>query len=493
MVKLQNICDVKSGKKLLILDFLIDNPGWHTTVSISKELSLSLYTVTKYLKEISGDLIDQDITLNLEYNNKKEVQLYYKDLSIYRTYKREVFKENWSVHLLMKLFLGYQVPYVQFIQENYISESSYRRTIASIKRELSNFNITVKSTKGVNTLVGDEATIRLVGVKMFWDLFHGEIWPFKEVSKKELSRSLMATFRNLENETIQSYVNHINIQQTLYRTAIQIIRSRKGWIFPVSSTLKREVKIIEKILPTNLTFLSNLPKTETHFFYLQLLCAPRFLNTKMGTKIIEKSINESTLVSKINETFMKRFEQNFFKLSKKEEIKIRTAIYGCHVFFLLYPKFKGRTNTDKFFEDFPILRKNTQKLGQKMTDEFFEIGFEANQSLIKNYMLIFGQIKPLSYCENKVKLLINTDLGILYENIISENLRSTLKQTFNVQIFTSISEKQDDYDLTVATSKVPDIAMDFDDRHIIYINEVPTPKDYFNIYQFIKKYIERES
>lgn len=470
------------------MDCLLDSTEGSTTTELSQHLDLSSTTVAKYIKEINFDLMSSANEVSIRTVENNTLHLDYSDILYYKQFKRNLIFGNWSIKLFLRLLLGYKVNRVKFVQDNFISEATYRRSMSTIIKQISPYKLIIKSNKGFNYLIGDEKNIRLYASKVFWQLFHGEVWPFDEIDE-ELIADIVKT------KKIESYitnVNNINIKQTMYSLSIQIIRYRNGYEVDIPHYLREEADYISAKLHSD-KFESLLSKEEIEFFFLRLFSYPRFMNTILGKQFIENAKLNNTFLSRISAEFSYYLFTNYLILSLEDQKNIESSIYSCHVNALLYPTW-NETENNHYFEEFPTLKKNMNTIAFHLSEKFYLSNIVSNNYILNQYMLIFSQLKELSYFEPTVSILLNTEFGIFIENIIKKTLDGRLRSYLNISIHTSLTDFVDsiaDLKIIITTSKTPELIRQFKAENILYINEIPTDEDYHTIYTSIKYLISK--
>lgn len=470
------------------MDCLISSAKEITTTELSQHLNLSSTTVIKYIKEINVDLTSFTQEVYIRTKEKNSFYLYYSDILYYKKFKRNLIFENWNIKLFLRLLLGYRINRIKFVQDNFISEATYRRAITTIIKQISPYKLIIKSNKGFNYLIGDEKNIRLYASKIFWQLFHGEVWPFDEIDEE----SIEDIVKTKKVEQYIKNINNINIKQTMYSLSIQIIRYKNGYEIDIPSSLTYEADYIETTFHLD-KLESKLSKKEIQFFFLRLLSYPRFMNTKLGELFIENSKMNNTLLSKISTEFSCYLSTKYLLLSLEDQKNIEFSIYSCHLNALLYPTWRI-TDNNHYFEDFPTLKRNMKFLAIHLTEKFSLPNIASNNYILNQYMLIFSQIKDLSYFEPTVDILLNTEFGIFIENIIKKTLEGRFRAYLNLSVYTSLADFVDskgDLKIIVTTSKTPELIKQFKTENIIYINKVPADKDYHNIYTSVKRLIRK--
>lgn len=487
---LDELYDSVLKTKIDIMDCLLNSTEGRTTIELSQHLDLSSTTVTKYIKEINSDLMYPGHEVSIRTSENNMLFLEYSDILYYKQFKRNLIFENWSIKLFLRLLLGYKVNRIKFVQDNFISEATYRRSIATITKQISAYKLIIKSNKGFNYLIGDEKNTRLYANKVFWQLFHGEVWPFDEIDEDLISDIV----KSKKNESYIKNVNNINIKQTMYSLSIQIIRYRNGYEVDIPYYLRDEAEYIsEKFHLDKLK--STLSKKEIEFFFLRLFSYPRFMNTELGRHFIKNAKLNNTFLSRISSEFSYYLSTNYLNLSLDDQKNIESSVYSAHVNALLYPTWRD-TENNHYFEEFPMLKKNMNIIAFHLSEKFGLYNIVSNNYILNQYMLIFSQLKDLSYFEPTVDILLDTEFGIFTENIIKKTLDGRLRAYLNISIHTSLADFVDsiaDLKIVVTTSKTPELTRQFKAENILYINEVPTDEDYHTIYTSIKHLITKLS
>lgn len=280
----------------------------------------------------------------------------------------------------------------------------------------------------------------------------------------------------------------------MYSLSIQIIRYRNGYEVDIPYYLRDEADYISAKFHLD-KLKSMLSKVEIEFFFLRLFSYPRFMNTMLGRQFIKHAKLNNTFLSRISTEFSDYLSTNYISLFPEDQKNIESSIYSSHVNILLYPSWSG-TENNHYFEEFPMLNKNMNTIAFHLSEKFGLSNIVSNNYVLNQYMLIFSQLKDLSYFEPTVAILLNTEFGIFIENIIKKTLDGGLRSYLNISIHTSLAGFVDsiaDLKIVVTTSKTPELISQFKAENILYINEIPTDEDYHTIYTSIKHLINKLS
>lgn len=467
MISIHEIMESTTKKKLEILDLLEMKSDYVRYNEIVEKIKLSRNTAEKYIIELQSYLEDMRHEKKSLIKDRSGARLVIKSLSEHNRLRVSIIESDLSICLFKNLILGDSVNEVKFSEQYFISGSSYRRKLTRIRRIIEKNHLEISKQKGNVVLLGDEWYIRSIARKYFWDIYKGEVWPFEKISKEYVGK-ILSTLTEL---SMRSKINLINIQQVFNLVGIQLMRSRNGYNFTSPKHLKIESNYIVKFFFFHRDRRIFKDEGELVYFFLSLMAAPRFLETPLGKTIRTITKENNSFLHKVNERFIRHFQNEFFTLSEQEIELIEPGLYASHLVSILYPKAVELEDLakDESPYSFPNLRKKLEVLLERCIKNKFDLN---SSNLIKKYFLIFGQIRKLSIYEEEVSILLNTDTGVLNENIVMRKMYNYFGDRYNIHCYTKFTEDRvGRYDLTIVTSMTPEINVHFSDSTIVYVKQ----------------------
>lgn len=467
------IIENSTFKKLTILKMLKNNK--HLSVNEMSSLSnISKNTIYKYISEFKyriSTLSKIEETLNFD------IEVSYRHLEI------DVISEDINIKLFKTFLLRNEVNIFEFTINNFISEGSFRRKINIIRKAIRDYNFTIKTQNNISKLCGDENSIRILAQKFFWSLYKGEKWIFEELDKNKL----VTILSNIIPKQVMTETNFVSINQAVNAIAITIIRSRKGYSPVISKELNIEDRWFKENIWPKISSHVTIPYTDALYIFLSFISAPRFILSPLGNKLSKTLFDLNSTASLVSTDFCNEL-QKVMDGYLIDSIHLYNLIYSCHVFHFLYYNWASFKNTDPYLNNYPELKKRLTTIKNKVFERY-EIklySLNTSYSLLKNYQLIFGQYYPLSFFEKEIIIFLNTDLGLLYENILKKELTDSFSHIYNIKIFIASSHIQSSkIDLVITTNNDSLLNELYGNSEYIYIEEFPSPIDFFNIRKII--------
>ena len=159
-----NLLDTQNKIMINILDLIADNNRWYTINEISSELLVVERTVQRYINRLQ-ELVDsyneeRHHLVTINYEKYKGIQLEIDSGSNYMELKSYIL-ENDETMKIFKLIIFEEFQSIsKYASDNYVSESSIRKSLKKIKDFLANYQLTL--SRSSFSIEGEEKQIRLI-------------------------------------------------------------------------------------------------------------------------------------------------------------------------------------------------------------------------------------------------------------------------------------------------------------------------------------------
>lgn len=115
------------------------------------------------------------------------------------------------MRLLHTFFFDGKVNIIKWSYKNYVSVSTVRRTLISLKDMFQNLDIKIISKKSTYTIVGKEKNIRYMYFSFFWNTYNGISWPFKNISEDKIKKMLA-----MLGSSYSPLINYQSVEKTAF-------------------------------------------------------------------------------------------------------------------------------------------------------------------------------------------------------------------------------------------------------------------------------------
>lgn len=456
--------------KLKILYYLKEKKCRVPLTKISSDIGLSRNTVEKYLYELLSNCYEtQEFRHLISIKKSSGAKINIDNQSAFIKFRNILLKNDVTIILYLRLLIGEEINEISFTNEFFISFSSYRRKLINIKKLVTSQGFQLQTYNGNCFLKGNENLIRLTATKVYWTLFQGQEWPFKNLSREYV----MQLLSSLTSRSMSTRLNILSIEKIVLNLSINILRFRKGYNCVLPSELSKECYWIEKNI---YKFFRDPPLNikEIIYLFLTFLTAPRFSDNYFSADIFEYSKNKNSLLYEMSRDFIELSQQLFY-LDTKQSNNLYPYVYACNISYFLNFTWMHHNDDVSLLNCFLTSKKNAEYMQKQIFDKnnLSNICLKKQQSLITNYQLIISTQCSLANFEPAINILLITDFGLLYENILKDYLHGLFKSLYNVEIYTDLSETEN-IDFIISTNKTPYLDNLFEDDKVIYIKEFPT-------------------
>lgn len=484
---LQQLFSKEIDAQIRIINAMYRNVQGYRIDDLAEELHLSNKTVYKYLRQINSLA-----TVILS----KEIFILCKEPTIYQfsgdkidflKLRYSIIETCYSIKMLKDLLSNSSIHIYNFCENNFISESAFKKHIYTLNLMLKDLNIKIKIRSNQIFLFGDEATIRYFMTSFFWRLYNGIKWPFENIDHNKIKKIEYIFFKSDASD-----ISKGKQKIFLYFLAVSITRANSKFsVIPESLPPYTNELVSNTYLPPKISqYLKDLfflEKLEINFILLLLYIFPEFY---LPYKQIELTLNTIESNSPLTYGSIKNFI-NFCKkkhpkwnIKSEEGQKFISAVLASHIATALFKEayfnIQDLDLVQYFSKNVPMLLPSIQDIVLKGN---------ANLSITKQKSLVFRLTQsyimsfPPSDFEPEVKILLISDSPMFIETEIIHKINSILRYKNNVVITTNAYAFQAP-DLIIATASYTD---DTYDAPTVYIFPQIDSRDANNIIRICKQ------
>ncbi|EJF34359.1 hypothetical protein JC2156_16520 [Weissella koreensis KCTC 3621] len=179
--------------KIKILKIISEYSNGIDIFKIKESVQLNERTIHKYILSIN-EIIERDPTTSensyslyghiVKQNNK---YFYTGDHFQFKQLYKKLIDGTISLNLIKTLITHKNIKIEDFANENFISETSLRRSISIFNDYISKYDVSIAINKSFISFIGNEINIRFLIVTFMWRNYSGSIWPFENTSKEKIS------------------------------------------------------------------------------------------------------------------------------------------------------------------------------------------------------------------------------------------------------------------------------------------------------------------
>ncbi|MGN8983384.1 helix-turn-helix domain-containing protein [Enterococcus villorum] len=199
-------------KKISLIQHLYAKHDWITTNELTQLTQMERKTILKYISELSKDLEKfNHPEISLTISKGRGNFLYATSPIVLKEFILWLIKDNLAVRLLHTFFFDGKVNIIKWSYKNYVSVSTVRRTLISLKDMFQNLDIKIISKKSTYTIVGKEKNIRYMYFSFFWNTYNGISWPFKNISEDKIKKMLA-----MLGSSYSPLINYQSVEKTAF-------------------------------------------------------------------------------------------------------------------------------------------------------------------------------------------------------------------------------------------------------------------------------------
>ncbi|MBA3925831.1 helix-turn-helix domain-containing protein [Listeria rustica] len=475
--------DQSTTNSMMILRMISEESRWYTVNELSERLDMIPRTVQRYLVDLL-EKVDgyQDDKIQLHTAKNKGVFLEIMAGADVVGFELYLLEDNVTFMLMKAVFFEEFTSVKRFAMDNFLSETTVRRTLKTFQELLEPYGISLK--RETYELVGTETQIRMFAYSVFWRIYRGALWPFDIVDQETIED---ATER--VSTSLRLNLTHVQKNQIGYILAINIIRIRKRHTVDMNPNWKNYLDLdndFKRLNKMKAVFESmNIQKEgEIYFFYLLMETRPKlYENSELARRIMAPHQKNESDIYLATEALMRAFSAEIIDIPEKKKETFFKNSFCAHLFCTLFKSFSVDINGYEYLhrvaEYYPNLFGKLDELLDELYEETRNELFLEKQFLLTRYALLFSSIKPLTYFEEQVQIVLDTDLPKLAENNLRHQIDDTLKYRYKVHFLNKNSAHQADVILT--TISTPMMMEQYHRGKILYIGPELSARDFANI------------
>lgn len=403
--------------QLELLQILDQQDKWYSRSDLSHITGLNVNTIQKYLDQLQA-LMQDFSAVSLEKHRNYGVRLVREpDFPLHRLL-RDIVRQSTLVRLLEELLVSGKVDTQEFCEQQFISPSTLRRTIAKLTKELEPLRLSLSKGTIIH-LKGPEHQIRYLFFQYLWSIYRG----VKELPW-EIDEQISYPIEQLAD--LFSY----EFSQTQ--------RSQLGVLLFIFEK-RNAVQATETIaVPLNFEAPSlfdhwNRNEWGTLLFFLSIF--PLFFDLSEKINFMEISAQTETWVSSQSDSWFDVFEKHF-----SVTIDDQTAVRGQLRRLFLFNRYLKEVHT--LTSLFPIvddqrLKKIVPCYMETFADfmsEFLTKTTSTNPKMTELFSLLLANLLiPYLTYRPKARLYVLSDLGPVFEQLQKDLLIAALSNHYQLE------------------------------------------------------------
>lgn len=378
-------------RQLKLIKQLADTPKYSSIPEIAKHLNCGVTTVSRDIAEINTIFIENHIkeaeilishwgillVTGVTFNIKKILLIYLKS-SISFTYFDLVFNSK-------------SIQTIDFIEQFYISESTFYRNIKSLTLFLQENKIGhIKKKDSLQVLEGNEKKIRQFAFHYYWYAYQGMEWPFPDID-----RNAILEFINELNRKHNLNYSKIDKEKYLYIIAVSLVRVQQDNFIKIYNDALFQFYNMQPLSLDIKAFFLNLglsaARSQTEALYLFLYT--RTLVATLSSKIdrifaMEMHKENDTYIYKmaliITDAVQKTFNISLNMRNQDTVNELFSLSYSLIFNSITPDNFEIYSWIDYFSDSVPRLITRLDKLIEQINKSFITILPEFYYSIIKD-------------------------------------------------------------------------------------------------------------
>jgi hypothetical protein len=463
---------------------------WVSTKEVSEYLQISTGSALRIIERTNENIEILDIEgisflvskgkgISLEIEPDKDVQVL---ISL-------LMARSPIIQLMDSIFKEEVRSITQYAQEHFMSEATVRRNISKIREYVEKFDLSISRVNA--TLEGDEKQIRLVMMTFYWRIYGGLSWPFDMVDEKDMAQLTEYLLESLISS--EKNISFLFIRQIEYYFAEAILRTRKKNMISTNDARlsviavgSRYERLVEAMKENN-NRLVNVSEPELMFHYavsLSMSSVYHLLKPETVRTIMADHERRKTPIAESMNLALEKLD-DYFPVAESKFIQnkeVSAALFNAHCFAYLFKGFNsdmnGRVYTYYFSRNYPNLTGRIYDFIDHLYHSSKNEIFLEKDFLVMPYMEIITQTIDPIYFEEKIMIVIETELPMMLEKYIIQRIEFIFKDKFNLQ-FVSISEKYDiaEIDVVLTTMAIENLIEHYSTAKVLKINRTVTDND----------------
>ncbi|MEO1769548.1 helix-turn-helix domain-containing protein [Candidatus Enterococcus ferrettii] len=469
--------------------FLSEKNRYVPIAELTDSFLVSPVKIREILKVLEDDLGSfQNDAFFLDVSKKKGAFLSIDDDHNLKEFISFIILRSPLIQLFTAISFQKFVSVTNYAQENFLSESTVRRSLKRIRSIITPYEITI--TKNSYLLSGSETQIRYFLFLFFWRIYRGITWPFPSV---DIDQIITSTNNILQKKMIQ-FDTPIEKKRFMFFLAVCRLRiSNKNHIketdLQVSPMTEIEKLFIENFPTRNIKL--GLSLAEKRFFF-QFCKGLGWLSNLTEQFELEKL--QQTSEYQATEDFFNRFQKQFFLIPTEKKLAANLFIFRVHTVARLFKNF--HTDMNGFFYNHYLINyypELTGKLSYLIADLISKDQplFKQEQFLLIHYLMLVASVDEICRYEKTIYLVYDSTLVPLLQEEQINRIYSYFKDFFHLDISLPAAVNAPDKINFVLTSiPLPEYSAQYPNAKILTISRNLKVSDLMKLESNISEFIQ---
>lgn len=469
--------------KLQIIKILVN---YDRFVSID-ELQESIGTISKNkimnacteLKEIIDHLYQENnYSLKVAIKRGSGIRII-KHSTNFQTLYKYLYSNDLTHTIVRNLLIKREINSMKFSLDIGVSNSTLRRKIQQINKELKNYNIHISFSRKLR-LKGEEFDIRVFSYIYFRGLYRqfSDIEWIQEIPAYNISIKKIYDYLHIPNS-----ISNIECLSIWYFVITKAIETKRN----ISSNSFKSINPKDFDLIERPKFLKAWPLYEWKFLLIAVYCSQI---SNFDLKLLNKELDES--ISNYTNQWLSIFKKSFSSLNTPDISNFKKDFkqqYFSRIFFKL-DYFTVQAITDLIHIDsLKESYENYFKKFEKSWNDFLFLNplFDNNQSKIYSQLNCL-ELFPIEFNLPQIIIHLVSELSDFFEKTISISIRLYLGQRYKIIFTPDIHEAQLILGTTVAVKRFAQ-----SNQSVLVINSQIFSRDIVDIETSIKEVLREEN
>lgn len=485
--------DKGTSTKLNLLYLLFQNGDWYRIDELAANSKLDRGTLMNYISILQKD-IDSFPTISkpLIVVSKGDGIKFLGDKTSYRVIIHSLIEASTSFSLMKELFFHSSVSIDTFANDHFVSESSIRRLIVKLNTFYRKHGFYFLSKNRQLTFEGSEVSFRHYSYQMFWFVYRGLEWPFPNISEGKVLMFIEKNFLSL------SSLKDTSIAKWSYILSVNITRYNLGYSISESNLPSFSEELNQLIIQQNTAIATALKeefflsKAEINFIALVFQTETRFYLTNHSIEwILKFHQSHNTPIYQMYELLLDDPTFSISKITLENQKIVKSLIVAIFLSASLFPSFEtniaGYDYSKYLKNNFPYFYERMALKLRSMREKTESPLLNNEKFLIPRFAEIYALIgKPTDF-DSKIYIKLETDLPIVMESVLANQLTSAFESFYNVEIISPLHpDSSIAIDLVIATVASKPLAAKWK-KTIVCINPEFQSLDFYNIAIEIEK------
>lgn len=399
--RLLKLYESEAVKTLVILSFLSRSESFVSTKEICEKSDLSLASVYKYLSIIVEEINELDEPGMGLLVTEEGVQFYAQNMQQYYRLRNHFIHSSLSIELGIAFLLGEKIQREPFMAKHFISGTTFKRRMRSLKHLFLEYHLNIKLQKGVMILKGDEAQIRKLAYEVLHDLYREGSWPFSTIDEKMVTQKVEEYLGMKETPEVRTLFRQTKIE---YGIMVSRLRNQGDFKMTPPKLDPHLQQLMLKMLPEETR---DIPITHRLYFMMGLLANESYYDTPQGKKWLQLFEGEKTEMTQLVTHSMAQFQKRFEFVEKKE--KLKPYLYSIHFEKFFYRYWCGAMHKKSIATPYPMLNRRMIQYVLSLRKAYPELMTGPLYFLIRKYIVLYGRYHYFSVYELPIGIYLEDD------------------------------------------------------------------------------------